>query len=356
MYLRTLNLNQFRCFESLRLDLTPGITLFHGNNAQGKTSILEAACVLLRLQSPRTSTLSECIRFSDKAFAVGGNLECHNPVELRIQYRESGRRLLVDGENQKSSGDFLRQSALVVWMANDDLALVRSGGEGRRRFLDFMASQIFPGYRQALKSYEKALRSRNFLLKRDASPKWREIDAYSQLLHDYGQVLSSSRRVLVERLKSKAADAQIRISGSAEDLTLSYESASGGNDDLLTVLLERRHEELRRRQTAAGPHRDDLRLELNGMPAAKFASEGQQRTVALALKLGQTNLFLEDRNEAPLMLIDDVFGELDPERRNALMANWPATSQKLITTTHLDWLDDRFDGASRLKVAGAAVG
>jgi len=169
MYLRTLNVNQFRCFESLRLELTPGITLFHGNNAQGKTSILEAACVLLRLQSPRTSTLAECIQFSQKAFAVGGNLECRNPVELRMQYRETGRKLLVDGENQKSPADFLRQSALVVWMANDDLSLVRGGGEGRRRFLDFMASQIFPGYRQALKSYEKALRSRNFLLKRCSS-------------------------------------------------------------------------------------------------------------------------------------------------------------------------------------------
>ncbi|MBU6179641.1 MAG: DNA replication and repair protein RecF, partial [Verrucomicrobia bacterium] len=111
-----------------------------------------------------------------------------------------------------------------------------------------------------------------------------------------------------------------------------------------------------KRQTAAGPHRDDLALLLNGMPSAKFASEGQQRTVALALKLGQTNLFLETRQEAPVMLIDDVFGELDPGRRNALMANWPAASQKLITTTHLDWLDDRFADAKRLHVEGARVG
>ncbi|HQZ29871.1 MAG: DNA replication and repair protein RecF [Verrucomicrobiales bacterium] len=355
MYLRTLNLNFFRCFESLRLELQPGVTLFHGNNAQGKTSILEAACVLLRLQSPRTSTLAECIQFSQKAFAIGGDLKSNDPVELRFQYRETGRRLLVDGENQKSAGDFLRQSGLVVWMANDDLALVRAGGDGRRRFLDFMASQIFPGYRQALKAYEKALRSRNWLLKRDASPRWPEIDAYSQLLNDYGQVLTSSRRVLIEHLQPKAADSQRRISGSDETLTLTYESASGGNDDLISILAGRRDEEMRKRQTVAGPHRDDLRLDLNGMPAAKFASEGQQRTVALALKLGQTNLFFEARGEAPLMLIDDVFGELDPARRNALMANWPTSSQKLITTTHLDWLDERFDEASRFSVTGALV-
>ena len=356
MFLRSLNLNQFRCFASLRLELAEGITLFHGNNAQGKTTILEAACVLLRLQSPRTSTLGECIQFSEKAFAIGGNLEGPMPGELRLQYRETGRRLLVDGEAQKTAAEYLRQSALVVWMANDDLALVRGGGEGRRRFLDFMASQLFPGYREALKAYEKALRSRNFLLKRDASPKWPQIEAYSRLLHDYGQVLSSSRRVLIEKLRPRAADAQIRISGTGEVLTLVYESASGESDDLLSLLESRRDEEMRKRQTSAGPHRDDLRLELNGMAAAKYASEGQQRTVALALKLGQTNLFLETRQEAPVMLIDDVFGELDPGRRNALMANWPATSQKLITTTHLDWLDERFGAAKRLHVEGAKVG
>lgn len=356
MVLRSLNLNQFRCFASLRLELASGVTLFHGNNAQGKTSILEASCVLLRLQSPRTATLGDCIRFSEKAFAVGGVLDGSMESELRLQYRETGRKLLVDGEAQKSASDYLRHSALVVWMANDDLALVRGGGDGRRRFLDFMASQLYPGYREALRSYEKALRSRNFLLKRDASPKWPQIDAYSRLLHDYGQVLSSARRVLVEQLQPRAADAQTRISGTGEILTLHYESASGGGDDLLALLEAKRDEELRKRQTAAGPHRDDLALLLNGMPAAKFASEGQQRTVALALKLGQTNLFLETRQEAPVMLIDDVFGELDPGRRNALMANWPAASQKLITTTHLDWLDDRFADAKRLHVEGAKVG
>jgi DNA replication and repair protein RecF len=355
MVLRSLNLNQFRCFASLRLELASGVTLFHGNNAQGKTSILEAACVLLRLQSPRTATLGDCIQFSEKAFAIGGNLAGTNESELRLQYRETGRKLLVDGEAQKSASDYLRHSALVVWMANDDLALVRGGGDGRRRFLDFMAAQLFPGYREALKAYEKALRSRNYLLKRDASPKWAQIDAYSRLLHDYGQVLSSSRRVLIEKLRPRAAEAQIRIGGIGETLGLDYESASGEGDDLLALLESRRDEEMRKRQTAAGPHRDDLLLTLNGKPAAKFASEGQQRTVALALKLGQTNLFVETRQEAPVMLIDDVFGELDPGRRNALMANWPATSQKLITTTHLDWLDERFNDAKRLEVVGAKV-
>ena len=355
MLLRSLNLNHFRCFESLQVALAGGISIFHGNNAQGKTSILEGACALLRLQSPRTSVMADCIRFSEVAFAVGGQLDGDDPVELRLQYKESGRRLLVDGENQKRGSDYLRHSALVVWMANDDLALIRGGGDGRRRYLDFMAAQLFPAYRAAQRAYEKAVRSRNFLLKRDASPKWAEIDAYTKVLSEQGRVMTQCRRELIEALTPQAARSQIEIGGGEEILTLTYQSASGKEDDLEFELFSRREEELRRRQTVAGPHRDDLILELNGMPVAKFASEGQQRTVALALKLGQTHLFLELRNDAPVMLIDDVFGELDPGRRNALMAAWPEGSQKLITTTNLDWLDEQFEHAHRFEVHQASV-
>jgi DNA replication and repair protein RecF len=355
MLLRSLNLNHFRCFESLRIALAGGISIFHGNNAQGKTSILEGACTLLRLQSPRTSAMADCIRFSEVAFAAGGQLDGVDPVELRLQYKESGRRLLVDGENQKRGSDYLRHSALVVWMANDDLALIRGGGDGRRRYLDFMAAQLFPAYRAAQRAYEKAVRSRNFLLKRDASPKWAEIDAYTKVLSEQGRVITQCRRELIEALAPQAARSQIEIGGGEEILTLTYQSASGEEDDLAFELFSRREEEFRRRQTVAGPHRDDLILELNGMPVAKFASEGQQRTVALALKLGQTHLFLESRDDAPVMLIDDVFGELDPGRRNALMAAWPEGSQKLITTTNLDWLDEQFEHAHRFEVHQASV-
>ncbi len=104
---------------------------------------------------------------------------------------------------QKRSADFLRHSALVVWMANDDLALVRGGGDGRRRYLDFMASQMFPGYRAATRAYEKALRSRNFLLKRDASPKWDEVDAYTRILDEQGRIISAHRRDLIGQLSPR---------------------------------------------------------------------------------------------------------------------------------------------------------
>lgn len=355
MVLRSLLLSQFRCFESLRLDLPPSVALIYGNNAQGKTSLLEAACVLLRLQSPRCSSLADCIHFSHDFFGIGGTLEASQTAALRLQYRGGDRKLSVDGETQRSASEYLRHSALVVWMANDDLHLVRGGGDQRRRFLDFMASQLFPGYREALRAYEKALRSRNFLLKRDSSPRWDQIDAYSRILHENGSRLTANRRTLIERLLPHAQIAQSRIAGSGENLDLEYQSASGEGDDLIATLTANRDEEMRRRQTSAGPHRDDLLLTLDGKPAAKYASEGQQRTVALALKLGQANLFLESRSDPPIILIDDIFGELDPQRRNALMAHWPVASQKLIATTHLDWLDRDFSGAVRLHVSAARV-
>lgn len=359
--LTSLKANQFRCFESLRLELGHDVTIFEGNNAQGKTSILEAACVLLRLQSPRTSSLAEAIQFETEGFSLAGVLK---EAELQLRYAEkTGRKLRVDGETQRRSGDYLRASELVVWMANDDLALVRGGGDGRRRYLDFMASQLYPAYRPALKAYERALRSRNFLLKRDAAPKWAEIDAYTRLLGEHGAILTRQRREMIEHLAPVAAEVQRQVSGREdESLEVVYRAASGGGkaeegseENLVAELLSRRDEEFRRRQTVAGPHRDDLELRLNGLPTARFASEGQQRTVALSLKLAQAQLFFQERQRPPLLLVDDIFGELDPGRRNALMAAWPADSQKLITTTHLDWLDDRFADAEIVRVEGGKI-
>ncbi|MGY8642516.1 MAG: DNA replication/repair protein RecF [Verrucomicrobiales bacterium] len=352
LHLSSFNLNQFRCFESLRLEMKPGITIFHGDNAQGKTSILEAMCVLLRLQSPRSSALADCILFEKNAFAIGGNLvtDAGDESDMRMQYSSGGRKLLIDDETQKRSADYLNHSALVVWMANDDLTLVRAGSDGRRRYLDFMASQLFPTYRPALRAYDKAMRSRNFLLKRDASPKWPEIDAYTKILAEQGAIVTRVRRELLTKLSPFAEHAQRTISGSDETLGIDYLAKSGENDDLSAELLFRRSEEYGRRITVAGPHRDDFTMTINGKPAAKFASEGQQRTLALALKLAQTELFLSLRDQPPILLIDDVFGELDVTRRNALMNAWPKTSQKLITTTNLDWLDGDFSGAERVEI------
>ena len=166
------------------------------------------------------------------------------------------------------------------------------------------------------------------------------MDAWTQVLVEHGLVLHALRRELVASLEPHAAAAHRDIGGTGETLTLAYEPSGGEN--LAGELAAARDEELRRRVTFIGPHRDEVALAINGLPAARFASEGQQRTIALALKLAQAAVLTAQCGRFPLLLMDDIFGELDPRRRNALLRALPADSQKLITTTHLHWLDNSF--------------
>ena len=335
--LTSLRLRNFRCFETLLCPFSAGSTVFIGDNAQGKTSILEAICVLLRLQSPRTTRPAELIRFSHAEFGVAGSW---GEQELKHTQVNGVRELSVDGSPVRRSSDYLAASGLVVWMGNGDLELVTSSSEPRRRYLDFLGIQLFPEYYEALRKYDKALKSRNFLLKRDATPQWAQIDAFTAILVEHGTTLALLRARLISEIQPHAAAAHQRISGRPESLNLTYHNASG--PDLAASLRARREQETQRRVTLAGPHRDDFVLTINDLPAADYASEGQQRTIALALKLSQATL-LEDRHQrAPLLLLDDIFGELDPLRRNALLAALPAASQRLITTTHLGWVQDDF--------------
>ena len=212
--LTSLRLRDFRCFPTLNCAMGGGITLFTGDNAQGKTSILEAVCVLLRLQSPRTSTGAELVRFGAPGFGIAGTLQGR---ELTHTVTGPDKKLLVDGQPQRRTADYLDASGLVVWMGNGDLELVSGTGEPRRRYLDFLGSQLFPEYRTTLKSYEKALRQRNFLLKRDASPPWPEIDAYTAVLVPHGQSLLGLRASLLEKLAPHAVYQQGDRRVQAED-------------------------------------------------------------------------------------------------------------------------------------------
>lgn len=341
MPLSSMRLRNFRCFPSLACSLPAGTVLFVGDNAQGKTSVLEAVCVLLRLQSPRSQKPAEWMRFGEDNFGLAGTLDGR---ELRYTFMDGERQLSVEGSPVRKSADYLAASGLVVWMGNGDLELVTGSSEPRRRYLDFLGAQLFSEYRPALTQYEKALRSRNFLLKRDAVPAWRQIDAYTQVLAEHGAVLTRLRSDLTTQLLPHAASGHAQICRSVEHLGLTYLPASGA--DLAATLAGLREEESRRRVTLAGPHRDDLSLTIDGRPAQQFGSEGQQRTVALSLKLAQATLLQAQKEQPPILLLDDIFGELDPSRRNALLAALPVESQRLITTTHLQWMDETLTPAA----------
>jgi len=335
--LTEIQLRNFRCFESLRVDFGPGYNFFIGQNGQGKTSILEAVCVLLRLQSQRSSTLAPLVRIGHSTFALAGR--CHEHA-LEFRYSPLRRKLVFDHVERPAPKEYLRL-ARVVSFANTDIELVRGSSESRRRFLDFLGSQIERSYRLTLRAYERALRSRNALLK-SPQPKPRELAAYDSPLLEHGAKLSALRARLVEHLRPFAADAHREISGSVECLEMKY--APGNEEDFATDLARSRPQELRLRQTIVGPHRDDITLQVDEMAANQYASEGQQRTVALALKIAQARVFAAEEGGAPLLMIDDIFGELDPQRRNRLFSSLPREAQKLVTATSLAWHKGELSG------------
>jgi DNA replication and repair protein RecF len=348
---RTLRLLDFRCFAELDLELPAAGGVFTGENAQGKTSILEALCVLVRLHSPRARRMGTMTRIGTGGFGIAGDAW---DQERRVRCGKDGLELAVDGEPRDGQGDYLADGGLVVWMGNEDLELVRGPGEVRRRYLDFLGSQLDPGYRRAWSRYKRALQAKNLLLK-EPRPRDAEIAAYEEILIEHGTALAASRAKLVAALEPLAAEAQAAVSGKAEPLALAYQPAGG--PCLRASFEQARERERRLRQCVVGPHRDDLALKLHGMPAADFASEGQQRTLALALKLAQGELLARLGGKTPVYLMDDIFGELDPGRRNALMNHLPAAAQKWITTTSLAWLEETPEVAAlaRFSVAGGAV-
>lgn len=323
--LSSLSLRSFRQFEKLECELGHGLNFITGANAQGKTSILEAACVLLRLRSPRTLNLAEMVCFGTTAFALEGIVET---TRLTLTCTPPTRSLKLDGVEQSSSSDYLKKQS-IVWFGSEDLPLVNGPADRRRKLLDSAGLQVSGDYGINLRSYDRALRSRNLLL-REGKPR-REIEAYNIPLAEIGDRIIADRAVLIEALSPLSAQSCLGISG--EKLTLLYEP--GATVPMLEALAASRNEEIRLRQTRVGPQRDDMLIELNGIAADAFASEGQRRTVAIALKLAVAALLCRENGSPPLLLLDDIFGELDPMRRDALLQGIPSGSQALLSTTDL---------------------
>jgi DNA replication and repair protein RecF len=218
----------------------------------------------------------------------------------------------------------------IVWFGNEDLTLVNGSADRRRKLLDSAGLQLpATNYGRDLKNYDRALRSRNLLL-REGKPR-REIEAYDIPLAENGERIMHARAALAATLAPLAAAACDRISG--ESLSLQYQP--GADIPMLEALISSREEEIRLRQTRLGPQRDDLILHLNGIPAGTFASEGQRRTIAIALKLAVAEFLHQETSQPPLLLLDDIFGELDPSRRDALLHGIPAGSQAFLSTTDL---------------------
>lgn len=316
---------------------SPGLNLLSAPNASGKSSLLEAVCILLRLQSPRAATLSEAVRRGAPGFSLSGQAGPRS-IALHLSLAE-GRHLQLDDVPQRKSDEYLR-IGLVAFFSNEDIELIRGTSAKRRRYLDFLGSQCDAGYLKNLRAYERALRSRNFLLK-EGPRRTREVAAYDGPLLAAGTHLADVRAKLCAELAPLVAAHVHRISPRNETVALVYAPSAGS--DFAAALAASHSEERRLRQTVVGPHRDDVLLEMDGAAAGPYASEGQQRTLALALKLAQADLIRARRGSPPVYLLDDVFGELDNERRRRLLTALPPDAQRILTTTSWQWLEEAGD-------------
>ena len=312
-------------------------TLLSGKNAQGKTNILEAIYLMATLRSFRGVGSAQMIRHGQKGYFVGGNVLGKAKHDIKMFWSSRERNLTLDGRPVKKLSDYLGTLRTVVF-CTEDLQLVKGTGRTRRRFLDLLLSQTQPGYLGLLQRYMQVVRSRNALLKQH-SPDLMLLESYSEQLVKLGDEIIRHRRELIPKLSPLARLAHRRISNDAEELRVEYEPSV--KSDFAVELAQVRDRERRFRATLLGPHRDDLQLLLNEKSAAQFGSEGQKRTLAIALKMAQAEYVTGIHGSAPVLLIDDVMGELDVKRRSGLLPLLErareTSGQVFMTCTEENW-------------------
>lgn len=337
VHLAHLRLRDFRNYERLDVDFTPGFHVLLGDNAQGKTNILEAIYLLATLRSFRGVGGAQMVRHGSKGYFVGGRVVGQGGHEIKMYWSATERKLSLDGQPVRRLGDYLGVLRAVVF-CTEDLQLVKGTGRVRRRFLDLSLLQTHPDYLATLQRYAQALRSRNALLKQPLLDE-AALDSFTTELVKLGGEITRLRHELAPRLSPLARLACRRISHDAEELRLEYQPSV--KQDFAVELAQSRARERQFRMTVVGPHRDDLQLLLNDRLAAQYASEGQKRTLALALKMAQAEYLSGLHGAPPVLLLDDVMGELDAKRRAGFLPllerSGQGRGQAFMTCTAENW-------------------
>jgi DNA replication and repair protein RecF len=315
VHLAHLRLRDFRNYARLDADFSPGFHLLLGDNAQGKTNILEAVYLMATLRSFRGVGSAQMIRHGQKGYFVSGKVLGQGQHEIKMYWPAQERSLTLDGRPVRKLTDYLGVLRTVVF-CTEDLLLVKGTGRVRRRFLDLLLTQTHSAYLPLLQRYAHALRARNALLKQTALDE-AALESFSRELVQLGAEITRLRRELAPKLSPLARLAYRRISNEAEELRLDYQPSV--KKDFAVELAQSRQRERAHRSTLIGPHRDDLQLLLNDRSAAQFGSEGQKRTLAIALKMAQAEYLTGLHGAPPVLLIDDIMGELDAKRRSGFL-------------------------------------
>jgi DNA replication and repair protein RecF len=333
LWLAELRLRDFRNYTALDVSLEPGVTVLEGPNAQGKSNLLESIYTVAMGRSPRAGSDAEVIRFGqDRAYvrAAVRNARAH-VLEVALDRRTGEKRIKVNGVPAQR-GQLLGRMAVVLAGPLDD-EVIRGAPAYRRRVLDAALAQASPSYYFVLMRYLRVVRQRNRLLREAAAGPY--LAPWDEQLAELGAVLVERRRRFVAALAGKTRARHARISGGGEEMGVAYVCSAGEGEERAAIsraIAARRREELRRGVSLVGPHRDDLRLTINGIDLRAFGSRGQQHTAALSLRLAEAEMLHDELGEWPVVLLDDVLADLDAARQ-AFLVRELAGPQVLLTHT-----------------------
>lgn len=347
MHITSVRLNNFRSYEELVFEPAEGLNVIVGPNAAGKTNILEAIFLAALGRSHRTRRDVELINRSFHGAYVGIQLESNagnRSIEIRLRDKEH-KAIRIDGQKLTKMGE-LMGVLNVVMFSPEDLSIVKNSPQERRRFMDMELCQLRPMYFYNLQQYNAALKQRSELLKSIPFDSLDEklISPWDERLAEIGGGLMTVREGFLKNIGDLACELHGRITDDNEELHAYYkpdveiENASP-RESILKALRASREMDFRRGYTTRGPHRDDIGIKLNGEEVRVFGSQGQQRTAALSMKLSELELMRHEKDEFPILLLDDVLSELDYDRQRALMSD-AFSCQCFLTTTSLDGLED----------------
>lgn len=345
MIIKSLELADFRNYETLNLCFDKGTNILYGNNAQGKTNILEAIYVSATTKSHKGSKDKEIINFDKEEAHIRTYLEKEDSeykVDMHLRKNKS-KGIAIDGQKIKKAADLLGLLN-VVFFSPEDLAIIKNGPSERRRFADMELCQLDQFYLYNLNHYNKIINQRNKLLKdMYFSPELKEtLNIWDSQMISFGSKIIERREIFTQQLCEIIREIHSKLSGGKEELIVKYEP-DVSIENFEEKMKENQEKDIRSKITSTGPHRDDFSFIVNGIDIRRYGSQGQQRTAALSLKLSEIELVKKVTKDTPVLLLDDVLSELDSNRQNYLL-NSIGNIQTIITCTGLDeFVNNRFE-------------
>lgn len=347
MYLYNLRLYDFRNFLELDIGFKNGINIFYGDNAQGKTNLLEAIYFITELRATRAFREQEVIRYDQPlAFLKGFFSTKAGDIDRQVTIYRDRKKEVKEGENKKSRWSELDPSISAVYFSPEDIDLVKGEPSLRRKFIDNLIYRIRPSFYKYLQGYQRVLTQRNTLLKTiKVKPGMaKTLDPWDEQLSELGSQLINERLKMLQRISSLSQDYFKTFTNKGNDLRISYRSEIDfSNSELIKAdyknkLISNREKDINRSFTSIGPHRDDIDFFIDGKNVKYYASQGQQRLTVLCLKFAQRNLLYTEKGEYPILLLDDVMSELDIHRRQLILGQ--ENHQVFITTTDLKFIPE----------------